>query len=450
MFDTICAISTALGVGAISIVRVSGPKALNIANKIFSKDLKNYQSHTIIHGFVLDGKKKIDEVLVSIMKAPKTYTGEDVIEINCHGGISSTNKVLELLLQNGCRLAEPGEFTKRAFLNGKIDLLKAEAVGDIINAQTDNARNMAMNQVDGKLSLLVDDIREEIIKLLSNIEVNIDYPEYDDIEVVTKEEALPKLNDFLNKLHIILNSFNSGKLIRDGINVSIIGKPNVGKSSLLNCLLEEEKAIVTDIAGTTRDMIEGRIILNGFVLNLIDTAGIRKTNDVVENIGVNRSIKSLDNADLIILVLNSNEKLTSDDKELLSKVKDKKHIIFVNKSDLPTEIDLTEYKDLNIINGNTLSKAGVKDLLDEINRMFNLNQFSSKDLTYISNVRQYDLIKKAVVSIESCVKQIKDNMSVDIIAYDLKNSFDYLGQVVGKNYDEELLDEMFKRFCLGK
>ncbi len=300
MEDTICAISTSQGVGAISIVRVSGPESIDIVNKIFKgKDLTKVESHTINYGHIVENDEIIDEVLVSIMKAPKTYTTEDIVEINTHGGIAPTNKVLELLLENGCRLAERGEFTKRAYLNGRIDLLKADSVMDMLDSKNDLQRKMAMNGINGKISNLINELRSDMVQIISNINVNIDYPEYDDVDIITNDLLIPKITNLKDKINKILKESENGKIIKDGIKTAIIGKPNVGKSSLLNALLEEDKAIVTDIAGTTRDIVEGTISINGIILNMIDTAGIRDTMDIIENIGVEKSLKIMDEADLV-------------------------------------------------------------------------------------------------------------------------------------------------------
>ena len=340
MEDTICAISTSLG-GAISIVRVSGKNAIKIVNKLFStKNLETAKSHTIHYGYIVNGTQKIDEVLVSVFKAPKTYTCEDIVEINCHGGISTTNKVLELLLTNGCRLAEGGEFTKRAFLNGRIDLIQAEAVSDLLSSTSDQARSLSLNQVKGDLSLKIKNIRNTILDLLANIAVNIDYPEYEDAEEVTIEILQSKIPNIINQLNNLLNTASSGQIIKNGINVSIVGRPNVGKSSLLNKLLQEDKAIVTDIAGTTRDIVEGSISLNGIRFNFTDTAGIRDTKDKVEKIGVNKSKQYLKSSDYIICVLNGAEQLTKDDQEILNALDNDKSIIFVNKNDQQLKIDV--------------------------------------------------------------------------------------------------------------
>ena len=335
MDDTIVAISTSLGVGAISIIRLSGEDSINIVNKIFKgKDLTTVPTHTIHYGYIVDNNEIIDEVLVSIMRTPKTYTKENIVEINCHGGISTTNKVLELVLSNGARLAEPGEFTKRAFLNGRIDLVEADGIMNLISSKTETSRKMSINELSGKVSSLITSIRDDLIQIISNIEVNIDYPEYEDIEVLSNEKILPSINKIKDTLIKTIKESENGRIINEGINVGIIGRPNVGKSSLLNSLLEEQKAIVTDIEGTTRDIVEGQIKLNGVLLNIIDTAGIRETDNIVEQIGVEKSYEIIDKSDLIIFLLNNNEPLTKEDLELYNKIKNKTHIIVLNKTDL--------------------------------------------------------------------------------------------------------------------
>ena len=451
MEDTICAISTSLGVGAISIVRLSGPEAIAITNKIYKgKDLTKVESHTINYGHIYENDKIIDEVLVSVMRAPKTFTTEDVVEINCHGGIASTNKILELLLTNGCRLAEPGEFTKRAFLNGRIDLIEAEAVSDIINAQTENSRSLAINQLTGELSRIIQNLRQEILSLMANIEVNIDFPEYEDAEEITHNVLKPKLKDIKAQLLEILNESNNSKIIKEGIDVAIIGRPNVGKSSILNSLLEENKAIVTNIAGTTRDIVEGSIILAGIKINFIDTAGIRKTEDLVEKIGVDKSLATIDKADLVILVLNNNEKLLPEDQELLTKIKKKKHIIFVNKCDLSSTLTLSEDIKNEIVRGNTIEPNGLNDLKKAIVEMFNLESFSQKDLTYLSNARQISLVKRAIKVVDEVEEQLNNEVPIDFLTVDIKNCWDLLGEIIGATYKDELIDELFSKFCLGK
>ena len=449
MFDTIAAISTTMGVGAISIVRVSGDKAIEIVNKIFQgRDLSKVESHTINYGFIMDKNEKVDEVLVTVMKAPKTFTREDVIEINTHGGIAITNKVLELLLTNGCRLADPGEFTKRAFLNGRIDLIEAEGVMDLINSKTEKSRKLAINQVNGEVSKLIKDLRQKIIEVLANIEVNIDYPEYEDIEQVTNKMILSRTDDIEKEIKNILSKSKDSKIIKEGIKTIIIGSPNVGKSSILNRLLNENKAIVTDIAGTTRDIVEGTIQINGIVLNMIDTAGIRKTDDVVESIGVKKSLDLIDDADLILYVLNNNEKLTEEEKEILEKIKNKNYIIIVNKIDLENKLDLSllnDYIEMSIV-----SDTGIDELRNKIVEMFNLEKLESSDYTYLSSARSISLLNKALDSLNSVKEGIKNNAPVDLVEIDLKQVWSILGEITGETYSDELIDQLFSQFCLGK
>lgn len=452
MEDTIVAISTASGIGAISIIRLSGPTALEIASSIFKgKDLKKVASHTINHGYIVDKTGTIiDEVLVSVMLAPKTYTTEDIVEINTHGGIASTNKVLELCLVNGARLAQPGEFTKRAFLNGRIDLTEAEAIEDVINSSTDKSLRLSMNQLTGSLKNLITEIRKDIMSLIANIEVNIDYPEYEDAEDITLQKLKEKLLPIKNKLEELLKNSNDAKIIKNGINICMIGRPNVGKSSLLNAFLEEDKAIVTDIAGTTRDIVEGETIINGIKINFLDTAGIRETANVVEKIGVDKSKKIINTADLIILVLNNNEKLTPDDLELLDLVKDKNYIIFVNKNDLLANIDLPVEKYNNVVYGNTLTTTGIKELKEMITTLFNLEKISTNDATYITNARHKALIEIALNYLNSALENIDNSYSVDMLEIDIRACWDTLGEIIGATYKDELLDELFSNFCLGK
>ena len=448
MEDTIVAISTTMGVGAISIIRLSGNEALNIASKVFTKDLTKVQSHTIHYGFIEDGNEKIDEVLVTVMKAPKTFTREDVVEINCHGGVATTNKVLEILLENGARLAEPGEFTKRAFLNGRIDLLEAEATMDLISSKAESARKISMSTLTGETSNLIKDLRNELVGIISNIEVNIDYPEYEDIEVLTNENVLPSVQKFKEKLEEIIRKSEDSKVIKEGIKVGIIGKPNVGKSSLLNSLLEEEKAIVTDIPGTTRDIVEGSLIISGIPLNIIDTAGIRKTDDTVEKIGVEKSLKMIDTADLVIYILNNNEKMTDEEKELLDKTKNKKRIIVVNKIDLETKLDKSLLD--NYIEISAKENIGIDKIKNEIKRLFNIGEISSNDMTYLSNARSIALLKKSLNNINEVIEEINNDNPIDIVELSLKDAWNNLGEVIGETYTDELLDELFSRFCLGK
>ena len=453
MNDTICAIATSVGNGAISIIRVSGEDAIEKVNSIFKgKDLTKVESHTINYGHIVDNDKVIDEVLVSVMKAPKTYTMEDVVEINTHGGIAPTNKVLQLLIKNGCRMAERGEFTKRAFLNGRIDLIEAEAVMDKINAQTDIQNELANNQLNGKVSNLINSLRDDMIQIISNINVNIDYPEYDDVDIITNEIMIPKINNLEEKINKILKESKNGKLIKDGIKTSIIGKPNVGKSSLLNELLEEDKAIVTEIAGTTRDIVEGQININGILLNIIDTAGIRETNDIVESIGVEKSIKMMEESDLVLFMLNNNEELTDDIKALLNKLENKNYIIIINKTDLEDKLDLTNLninKDY-IVRTSIKNHQGIDELKNKIIDLFNIKEIETKDPTYLSNSRSIGLLEQCLNDVKDVKEGINNGETIDMIEIDIRNIWEKLGQINGTSYEDELLDEMFKRFCLGK
>ena len=446
MEDTIAAISTSLGVGAISIVRITGDKAIEIVNKLTDRDITKFSSNTINYCHIINNDQIIDEVLVSIFLKPKTYTKEDLIEINTHGGISVTNKILELLLENGARLAEPGEFTKRAFLNGRIDLLEAESVMDLINAKTETARKMAINGVDGRLSNKINKLRDLGLDLISNIEVNIDYPEYEDIEVMTIEKVREFSMNLNNQIDELLKDSNTGKLIKEGINTVILGRPNVGKSSILNRLLDEDKAIVTDIPGTTRDIVEGSIRLNGILINFLDTAGIRNTNDTVEKIGVDKSLSLIDEADLILLVFNNNEKLTKEDYELLEKTKNKKRIIVINKIDLDKKID-EDFEDSVLISA---SNNDIEPLLNKINELFKIDEIVNSDMTYLSNIRTINLLKNAKKASNDLLKALDNNIPIDMLEIDIKNILDYLGEITGEKYDDELIDRLFKNFCLGK
>lgn len=449
MDDTIVAISTSLGVGAISIIRLSGEDSINIVNKIFKgKDLTTVPTHTIHYGYIVDNNEIIDEVLVSIMRTPKTYTKENIVEINCHGGISTTNKVLELVLSNGARLAEPGEFTKRAFLNGRIDLVEADGIMNLISSKTETSRKMSINELSGKVSSLITGIRDELIQIISNIEVNIDYPEYEDIEVLSNEKILPSINKIKDTLIKTIKESENGRIINEGINVGIIGRPNVGKSSLLNSLLEEQKAIVTDIEGTTRDIVEGQIKLNGVLLNIIDTAGIRETDNIVEQIGVEKSYKIIDKSDLIIFLLNNNEPLTKEDLELYNKIKNKTHIIVLNKTDLKQVIDLTPIKE-EVLKVSLLNNDA-SIILDKIKELFNLEKLETSDLTYLSNARSISLLKKSLNNISNAIDNINNNDPIDIVELELKDAWSTLGEIIGETYTDELLDELFSRFCLGK
>ena len=448
MEDTIAAIATSLGVGAISIIRVSGSESIKIVNSIFKgKDLTSQLTHTITYGHIVEDGKIIDEVLVSIMRAPKSFTTEDTVEINCHGGISTTNKVLELLLNNGCRLAEPGEFTKRAFLNGRIDLIEAEGVMDLINSKTEKARNLAINQLSGTSSELIKELRKEIVEILANIEVNIDYPEYDDIVVLSTQIIKPQITNIIKKLKEIINHSENTKIIKEGIDVLILGRPNVGKSSLLNRLLEEDKAIVTDIEGTTRDIVEGKINLDGIILNIIDTAGIRQTEDVVEKIGVEKSLSLIDKADLVLFLLNNNEDITLEDKKIIEQLKNKNHIIVINKCDLNKKLNLNDDDCVYI---SAKENIGIDDLKNKIKELYNLEKIETEDLSYLSSARSISLLKQAMKSLKSADKGIDDNYPIDMVEIDIKDSWNILGEIIGETYEEELIDQLFSQFCLGK
>lgn len=451
MNENICAISTSLGVGAISIVRTSGPDVISIVSKIFKEsDLTKAKTHTIHYGHIVDEEEIIDEVLVMLMRAPKTFTTEDVVEINCHGGIATTNRILELLLTSGCRLASPGEFTKKAYLNGRIDLIEAEGINDLISSETELQRKYAINRVEGNLSKLIIHNREILVGLRARLEVNFDYPEEADAEEMTHEITLKELEKIQKSLEELLDSSQNGKLLRNGIDVAIVGKPNVGKSSILNHLLDEKKAIVTNIAGTTRDIVEGSITLGGVKLNLIDTAGIRETEDIVERIGVDKSIEVLKDADLVIYVFNNNEEITTSELELLNSIENVKKIVFINKNDLESKINKELIKDNIIISGNTVNPRGLDALKNKIIELFNINEIKSKNYNYLSNARQIALVKESLRAIENSIKSVKDTMPLEMVAVDIDEAYELLGEIIGSTYKEELLDELFSKFCLGK
>ena len=458
-FDTIAAISTPPGEGAISIVRLSGEDAVKIAATLYQmghKSLEKVASHTIHYGHIVDPEKNkaIDEVMVTVLKAPKTFTREDIVEINCHGGMVVTNQILQLVLRQGARLAEPGEFTKRAFLNGRMDLSQAEAVMDLIRAKTDKAMDMALNQLDGNLSHLIRNLRQEILNTLAQVEVNIDYPEYDDVEELTTKLLLEKAQEVQGKIDELLRQAQQGKILREGLSTAIIGRPNVGKSSLLNYLLDEEKAIVTEIAGTTRDVIEEYVNVRGVPLKLVDTAGIRETEDIVEKIGVERSKKALNEADLILLVLNQSEALTEADRQLLALTKDHKRIILLNKTDLPKALNEAELADLKgnseIFSVSVLEKEGLDQLEAAIANLFFAGGTGEKDASYVSNSRHIALLDKASQSLGEVVTGIEAGMPVDLVQIDMTRCWDYLGEILGDSVQDELITELFSQFCLGK
>ena len=458
-FDTIAAISTAPGEGAIGIVRISGEDAIRIADEVYrlnDKRLKEQPSHTIHYGHIVDPKNDevIDEVMVTVLRAPKTFTREDVVEINCHGGIVAINRILQLVLRMGARLAEPGEFTKRAFLNGRIDLSQAEAVMDLIRAKTDKSMQMAMRQLDGELSKLIQNLRQEILNTLAQVEVNIDYPEYDDVEEMTLQLLREKTQQVSQGIRALLNTASQGKILRDGLKTAIVGRPNVGKSSLLNVLLREEKAIVTDIAGTTRDTIEEYVNVRGVPLQLIDTAGIRETDDVVERIGVERSRKALNEADFVLLILNQSEELMDEDLRLLEQTKDFKRIILLNKTDLPTKIDMDKVKEFainsEIVTTSMLMKEGIDQLEEKIADYFFQGQMNERDATYLSNTRHIALLEKAEQALQEVANGVDMGMPVDLIQIDFTRAWDLLGEITGDTVQDELLTQLFSQFCLGK
>ena len=452
-FDTIAAISTPLGEGAIGIVRLSGTDSFAIAQRIFKgKDLASVASHTLNYGHIVDPDKNeiLDEVMVGAMRSPKTFTREDIIEINTHGGIAVTNEILQLVIREGARLAEPGEFTKRAFLNGRVDLTQAEAVMDIIRAKTDKAMNIAVKQLDGSLSDLINNTRQEILNTLAQVEVNIDYPEYDDVEEATTEIIREKTSEFEALLTNLLKTARRGKILREGISTAIIGRPNVGKSSLLNNLLREEKAIVTDIEGTTRDVIEEYVNINGVPLKLVDTAGIRETEDIVEQIGVERSKKALKEADLVLLVLNASEPLTDQDRQLLEISQDSNRIILLNKVDLPDKIEIDQLPE-DHIKISVLKNQNIDQIEDRINALFFENAgLVEQDATYLSNARHISLIEKAVESLQAVNEGLALGMPVDLLQVDLTRTWEILGEITGDAAPDELITQLFSQFCLGK
>lgn len=452
-FDTITAIATPLGEGAIGIVRISGTNAIPIAQNIFKgKNLATVSSHTLTYGHVVDPDKDeiLDEVMVGVMRAPRTFTREDVVEINTHGGIAVTNEILQLILRQGARMAEPGEFTKRAFLNGRVDLTQAEAVMDIIRAKTDKAMNIAVKQLDGSLKTLIENTRQEILNTLAQVEVNIDYPEYDDVEEMTTHLIREKTIEFQALLENLLRTARRGKILREGLSTAIIGRPNVGKSSLLNNLLREEKAIVTDIAGTTRDVIEEYVNIKGVPLKLVDTAGIRETDDIVEKIGVERSKQALSEADLILLVLNASEKLTEQDRALLALSEMTRRIILLNKTDLPEQIEAQELPE-DVIRISVLENQNIDLIEERINQLFFDNAgIAEQDATYLSNARHISLIEQAFQSLQAVNDGLEMGMPVDLLQVDMTRTWQILGEITGDAAPDELITQLFSQFCLGK
>lgn len=456
--DTIAAISTPVGEGGISIIRVSGDDAIAVAQKIYrGKDLSKVHTNTINYGHIIDpdNGEEVDEVMVSVMRAPHTYTCEDVVEINCHGGLLATNRILQLVLSYGARMAEPGEFTKRAFLNGRLDLSQSEAVMDLIRAKTDKSMKVALNQLDGNLSHLIRKLRKDILDVLAQVEVNIDYPEYDAVEEMTTKMLKEKATEIRQRIEALLKTAKQGKVLREGLTTAIIGRSNVGKSSLLNSLLHEDKAIVTNVAGTTRDVIEEYVNVNGVPLKLIDTAGIRDTKDQVEKIGVERSRKALDAADLILLLIDNSEELTAEDRELLEATKDKQRIVILNKTDLPNKVDRSELKKLvgsdKLIETSIVKNEGMNQLGETISKMFFEEGIeNNQNSVMVTNARHIGLLHQADDALGDVLKGIAAGMPVDLVQIDMTRCWDLLGEITGDSYQDELLDQLFSQFCLGK
>ncbi|MGY0694159.1 tRNA uridine-5-carboxymethylaminomethyl(34) synthesis GTPase MnmE [Virgibacillus sp. FSP13] len=455
--DTITAISTPIGEGAIAIVRLSGPMAVAITNDLFQgNDLLHVPSHTMNYGKIIDPQtgEIAEEVMASVMRAPKTFTREDVVEINCHGGMVSVNRVLEIILSKGARLAEPGEFTKRAFLNGRIDLSQAEAVMDLIRAKTDKAMSVALKQMDGRLSGLIQRLRQELLETVAHVEVNIDYPEYDDVEEMSHDMMREKTKKVHDEIEQLLQVAKQGKILREGLATAIIGRPNVGKSSLMNALVQENKAIVTEVAGTTRDIIEEYVNVRGVPLKLVDTAGIRETEDIVEKIGVERSRKVLTESDLILFVLNYNEELTKEDEKLFTAVQGLDYIVIINKTDLPQKLDLNKVTSLAegnpVLTTALINEAGIDELEAAIAETFFAGDIDTGDLTYVSNVRHIQLLKQAKQALEDAMQGLEMAMPLDIVQIDVTRTWEFLGEIIGDTASDSLIDQLFSQFCLGK
>lgn len=457
-FDTITSISTPMGEGAIGIVRLSGPEAVEIGDKLYKgkKKLKDVPSHTINYGHIIDPEtdEVVEEVMISVLRAPKTFTREDIIEINCHGGILTINRILELTMTHGARMAEPGEYTKRAFLNGRIDLSQAEAVMDFIRSKTDRASKVAMNQIEGRLSDLIKQQRQSILEILAQVEVNIDYPEYDDVEDATTEFLLAQSKKIKNEIDQLLETGTQGKIMREGLSTVIVGKPNVGKSSMLNNLIQDNKAIVTEVAGTTRDVLEEYVNVRGVPLRLVDTAGIRDTEDIVEKIGVERSRKALSEADLILFVLNNNEPLTEEDRTLYEVIKNEDAIVIVNKTDLERRLDIEEVKtmigDIPLIQTSMLKQEGIDELELQIRDLFFGGEVQNQDMTYVSNSRHISLLKQARQAIQDAIDAAEAGIPMDMVQIDLTRTWELLGEIIGESASDELINQLFSQFCLGK
>ena len=457
-FDTITSISTPMGEGAIGIVRLSGPQAIEIGDILYKgkKKLSEVETHTINYGHIIDPEtdETVEEVMVSVLRAPKTFTREDIIEINCHGGILTINRILELTMTYGARMAEPGEYTKRAFLNGRIDLSQAEAVMDFIRSKTDRASKVAMNQIEGRLSDLIKKQRQSILEILAQVEVNIDYPEYDDVEDATTDFLLEQSKRIKEEINRLLETGAQGKIMREGLSTVIVGRPNVGKSSMLNNLIQDNKAIVTEVAGTTRDVLEEYVNVRGVPLRLVDTAGIRDTEDIVEKIGVERSRKALSEADLILFVLNNNEPLTEDDQTLFEVIKNDDVIVIINKTDLEQRLDVSELRemigDMPLIQTSMLKQEGIDELEIQIKDLFFGGEVQNQDMTYVSNSRHISLLKQARQSIQDAIDAAESGIPMDMVQIDLTRTWEILGEIIGESASDELIDQLFSQFCLGK
>ena len=433
--DIIVAVATSRLEAAISIIRLSGKDVIEFVQQFFTGKIINKESHTITYGYIKNNGEKVDEVLVNIYRGKRTFTGEEMVEINCHGGVYITNRVVDICLHHGARLAERGEFSKRAFLNGRIDLSQAEAISDIITAKNSYASSLALKGIQGSISHFIKDLKEELIQIITQIEVNIDYPEYEDVEELTADKLLP-----MNK---IIEDSKNIKLLKDGIQTAIIGKPNVGKSSLLNAMLKEEKAIVTNIAGTTRDVVEGSVTVDGILLNMIDTAGIRETDNIVESLGVEKSKEMIKKADLVLLVIDGSKELDQEDQKLLELTEDTNRIIIINKTDLGKKVDL---EGIEI----SAKEQDILALTKEIKKKFNLGLISNQEEYYLTNARQTQLLEKAAVSLQTAIDAMKMSVPADLIVEDLYDSWSCLKEILGEQAKEDLLDELFKRFCIGK
>ncbi|MDU3104632.1 MAG: tRNA uridine-5-carboxymethylaminomethyl(34) synthesis GTPase MnmE [Staphylococcus epidermidis] len=457
-FDTITSISTPMGEGAIGIVRLSGPQAIEIGDILYKgkKKLSEVETHTINYGHIIDPEtdETVEEVMVSVLRTPKTFTREDIIEINCHGGILTINRILELTMTYGARMAEPGEYTKRAFLNGRIDLSQAEAVMDFIRSKTDRASKVAMNQIEGRLSDLIKKQRQSILEILAQVEVNIDYPEYDDVEDATTDFLLEQSKRIKEEINQLLETGAQGKIMREGLSTVIVGRPNVGKSSMLNNLIQDNKAIVTEVAGTTRDVLEEYVNVRGVPLRLVDTAGIRDTEDIVEKIGVERSRKALSEADLILFVLNNNEPLTEDDQTLFEVIKNEDVIVIINKTDLEQRLDVSELRemigDMPLIQTSMLKQEGIDELEIQIKDLFFGGEVQNQDMTYVSNSRHISLLKQARQSIQDAIDAAESGIPMDMVQIDLTRTWEILGEIIGESASDELIDQLFSQFCLGK